>query len=97
MRPHTFIAARLATLQYSAGWTVDSPASVVEANRQWLQSTWQSMGPYVSGGAYSNYADPDLVDWEQAYYGSNFARLTKVKRAYDPGNVFRFPQSIPPA
>ncbi len=87
----------LATLQYSAGWTIESPASVIEANRQWLRSTWQTMGPYVSGGAYSNYADPDLVDWEQAYYGSNFARLTRVKKAYDPGNLFRFPQSIPPA
>jgi FAD/FMN-containing dehydrogenase len=55
------------------------------------------MQPYVSNGAYSNYADPDLVGWEQAYWGSNFTKLTEVKRAYDPGNVFRFPQSIPPA
>ena len=37
----------------------------------------------------------DLVDWEQAYWGSNFTKLTEVKRAYDPGNVFHFPQSIP--
>jgi FAD/FMN-containing dehydrogenase len=87
----------LATLQYSASWTVDTPASVVEANRQWIASAWQSMRPYVSGGAYSNYADPNLVGWKQAYYGSNFARLTRVKSKYDPGNVFRFAQSIPPA
>ena len=87
----------LATLQYSANWTVDSPASLVAANREWLQSAWQSMRPYVSGGAYSNYADPDLVGWERAYYGSNFPRLTRVKKEYDPGNVFRFAQSIPPA
>jgi FAD/FMN-containing dehydrogenase len=87
----------LATLQYSANWTVTSPASLVEANREWIQAAWQSMRPYVSSGAYSNYADPDLADWQQAYYGSNFARLTRVKSVYDPGNVFRFPQSIPPA
>ena len=55
------------------------------------------MQPFVSSGAYSNYADPDLVGWQQAYYGSNFARLTRVKSVYDPENVFHFPQSIPPA
>ena len=87
----------LATMQYSANWTVTSPAAVVEANRAWIEAAWQSMRPYVSSGAYSNYADPDLADWQQAYYGANFARLTRVKSAYDPGNVFRFPQSIPPA
>jgi FAD/FMN-containing dehydrogenase len=86
-----------ATLQYSAGWPDSSPPSVVAANRQWIQAAWRSMQPYVSNGAYSNYADPDLVGWEQAYWGSNFTKLTEVKRAYDPGNVFRFPQSIPPA
>jgi FAD/FMN-containing dehydrogenase len=87
----------LATLQYSAGWAETSPASVVAANRQWIEAAWRSMQPYVSSGAYSNYADPDLVGWEQAYWGSNFTRLTEVKRAYDATNVFRFPQSIPPA
>jgi len=55
------------------------------------------MQPYVSGGAYCNYADPDLVGWQQAYWGSNFSRLTEVKGAYDPGDVFNFRQSIPPA
>jgi len=86
----------LATLQYTAGWADSSPPSVVAANRQWIEAAWQSMQPYVSSGAYSNYADPDLVGWEQAYWGSNFTRLTEVKRAYDPADVFRFPQSIPP-
>ena len=85
----------LAMLQYSASWVDSSPPSVVAANRQWIETAWRLMRPYVSSGAYSNYADPDLVDWEQAYWGSNFTRLTEVKRAYDPGNVFHFPQSIP--
>ena len=87
----------LASLQYSAGWAVGSPPSVVAANRQWIETAWQSMRPYVSTGAYSNYADPDLVGWQQAYWGSNFTRLTEVKRAYDPANLFHFPQSVPPA
>ena len=86
----------LATMQYSAGWAVSSPPSVVAANRQWIESAWQSMRPFVSSGAYVNYADPELPDWQQAYWGSNFERLKEVKRLYDPGDVFHFPQSIPP-
>lgn len=35
------------------------------------------------------------VDHLEAYYGDNVARLVEIKRAYDPGNVFSNPYSIP--
>ncbi|MBN3416031.1 BBE domain-containing protein [Clostridium botulinum] len=31
------------------------------------------------------------------YYGRNFNLLTQAKTKYDSENIFRFPQSIPPA
>lgn len=45
--------------------------------------------------SYQNHLDVDLPDYLQRYYGQNLPRLIKVKRKYDPENVFRNPQSIP--
>lgn len=81
--------------QYSSTWQTGASPSLLAANRQWLEATWRSMRPFVSGQAYQNYADPALPGWQQAYYGSNLARLEAVKAAYDPANVFKFAQSIP--
>ncbi|QRW15213.1 FAD-binding domain protein [Ceratobasidium sp. AG-Ba] len=46
--------------------------------------------------AYVNYVDPTLTNsqWKSQYYGSHYARLSMIKKAVDPNNVFRFPQSI---
>ncbi len=81
--------------QFSASWNASDPASVVSANRSWLNGTWQAMRPYATGTSYQNYVDPDLSDWQHAYYGANLARLQHVKATYDPDNLFHFAQSIP--
>ena len=60
----------------------------------WLKSTFEKMSPYVTGGAYVNYTDPDLKGWQTAYYGANYRRLVKVQREFDPHHYFNFPQAI---
>jgi hypothetical protein len=82
-------------LAVGADWEATDPASVVDANVAWANGFWQALQPDVMPFSYQNFADPELEDWPQAYYGSNLARLQLVKAAVDPDDVFRFPQSIP--
>jgi len=44
-----------------------------------------------------NYIDPTLTaaEWQSQYFGQNINRLMQIKAAYDPNQVFKFPQSIP--
>jgi hypothetical protein len=76
---------------------IDAGASTAEAEtaRSWLNRSWELVHPWGSGGVYPNFPDPDLDDWARAYHGSNYDRLVAVKAAYDPDDVFHFPQSIP--
>ncbi len=63
----------------------------------WVTRSRGIVQPHGNGHVYQNYPDPDLVDWAWAYYGDNLPRLRAVKAAYDPGNLFSYEQSIPPA
>jgi hypothetical protein len=65
-----------------------------DSTQTWLTQTHARMRPYVSGMAYQNYIDPELTNWRQAYYGSNYARLVDVQHSVDPDHRFTFPQAI---
>jgi FAD/FMN-containing dehydrogenase len=60
----------------------------------WLRAITNKMVRYVTGGAYLNYTDSDLKDWQSAYYGSNYPRLLATRRTIDPHHYFNFPQAI---
>ena len=81
----------LCSMQYLAYWGASEHEA---ASLAWIRGFHKAMRPYVTGAAYQNYIDPDLTDWQHAYYGSNYRRLVDVKRRYDPDRLFRFPQAV---
>jgi FAD/FMN-containing dehydrogenase len=83
--------------QYNATWPTGAADDVVQSNINGLNSLYAAMRPYASGSAYQNYIDPDLVNWQDAYYGANLARLRTVRSRYDPDGVLQFAQGIPGA
>jgi FAD/FMN-containing dehydrogenase len=77
--------------QYIAAWRPGTAGSTQQA---WLKNAHASMRRYASGAAYQNYIDPTLTDWRRAYYGPAADRLTRLKKQYDPGRLFDFPQAL---
>jgi FAD/FMN-containing dehydrogenase len=43
---------------------------------------------------YVNYCSLEFNNWQNAYYGENYARLQAIKRKYDPNNNICHPQSV---
>jgi FAD/FMN-containing dehydrogenase len=71
-----------------------SPTQKTVAHRVVTRS-WATVHPWGSGRVFQNFADPDLEDWAESYYGENVDRLMRIKAQYDPSNFFRFHQSLP--
>jgi hypothetical protein len=91
----TAFVHRNAIAGIQASVATGTSASAAQQGRSWLAHFASSVSRSVDGQAYQNYIDPTLVDWQQAYYGSNLGRLVSVKARYDPDDVFHFAQSIP--
>lgn len=72
-------------------WSRDEDAG---RNVAWADSLAAALGPYLTGEVYQNYADAGLADSQAAYYGANYPRLQRLKKRYDPADVFCHPQSI---
>jgi FAD/FMN-containing dehydrogenase len=81
---------------FSAQFLTSWPQATDEArNVAWIRDFHAAVRKDSSGGCYVNYIDPDLKDWQRAYYGPNLERLLRIKKAYDPEGLFRFPQGLP--
>jgi FAD/FMN-containing dehydrogenase len=67
-----------------------------EACTAWARRAFEAMAPYATGGTYVNFMTDD-EDRVRAAYGANYDRLARLKKRYDPTNLFRMNQNVPPA
>jgi FAD/FMN-containing dehydrogenase len=68
-------------------------------NVAWARSVLDAAGEDRGSGSYLNF--PGFLEEGDALvrssFGSTYDRLARLKREYDPGNVFRRNQNVPPA
>jgi len=62
----------------------------------WCRDFFEASAPYATGGVYVNFLTDDESGRLKSAYGKNYERLVMAKRKYDPNNVFRMNQNIPP-
>jgi FAD/FMN-containing dehydrogenase len=67
-----------------------------EANTRWVKEYHAAIAPHSAPGGYTNFASADDQPKVAENYGANYERLREVKRAWDPGNLFRLNQNIRP-
>ncbi|HWL30221.1 MAG TPA: BBE domain-containing protein, partial [Burkholderiaceae bacterium] len=63
----------------------------------WSRDFFNASAPFASSGVYVNFLTADETDRVRSAYGSNYDRLSTIKRQYDPDNLFRVNQNIAPA
>jgi FAD/FMN-containing dehydrogenase len=69
-----------------------------ERHIDWAQSLYADVEPSLTGGAYINFLSAEGQQRVEAAYGpEKFARLQALKDEYDPTNLFRLNQNIPPS
>ncbi len=84
-----------------AGHTININATTAtavgfEEEREWSRSLWSALSSHHTG-VYVNFLMEEGEDRiRQAYGATKYERLKELKRRYDPTNVFRMNQNIPP-
>ncbi len=63
----------------------------------WTDGYWEAIRPHASGVLTSFLGDEGEARVREAYPAATYERLAAIKRRYDPDNLFRLNQNIPPA
>ncbi len=67
-----------------------------EANIAWARGYAAALAPHSEAGGYINFMDSEDQNRVADNYGPNWEKLVAVKAKYDPDNLFRVNQNIPP-
>jgi FAD/FMN-containing dehydrogenase len=72
-------------------------AAGFEEEREWARGLWSALEPHHTGTVYVNFLMEEGEERVRQAYGEvRYDRLKTLKRKYDPGNLFRLNQNIPP-
>jgi hypothetical protein len=64
----------------------------------WARQFFDETAPFATGGVYVNFMPEDEAQRVRGgAYGPNYDRLARIKRKYDPRNLFRTNKNIGPA
>ncbi|MGV8805321.1 MAG: FAD-binding oxidoreductase [Polaromonas sp.] len=63
----------------------------------WARDFFKASAPFASPGVYVNFLTADEGERVKMAYGPNYDRLARIKRQYDPANLFSTNQNIVPA
>jgi Berberine and berberine like len=74
-------------------WT---DAAESEKHIGWTRTLSDALKPYSSGGYLLNFLGDEEPKAIRAAFGSNYARLVKLKTKYDPSNFFSLNQNVAP-
>jgi hypothetical protein len=68
-----------------------------DEEREWVRDFWSALKPHHTSGVYVNFLMNEGEDRVREAYGTKkYDRLKALKRRYDPDNLFRLNQNIPP-
>jgi FAD/FMN-containing dehydrogenase len=67
-----------------------------EKNIKWVKDYYRAIQPHSSAGGYVNFMAGDDQDRIRDNYKGNYDRLVKIKKTYDPANLFHMNQNIKP-
>jgi FAD/FMN-containing dehydrogenase len=73
------------------------PLTAAEAETQEILKPWRKLATFGSGVYANLLTEADDHDLAEAYPASTYERLAKVKKQYDPGNLFNQNFNIKPA
>jgi len=77
-------------------WDNDATWDQIAAVSQTMTTDWMEKWRAVSpgAGAYMSEADINEPNFQQAFFGTNYARLYSLKQQYDPTGLFYAPQAV---
>jgi FAD/FMN-containing dehydrogenase len=73
-----------------------SDPAEAERNIAWTREFSDALQPFSPAAVYVNYLGVEGEERVRAAYGANYDRLVALKNQYDPTNLFRLNQNVPP-